>query len=1316
MGNASYTQTSFLGGEISRFAQGQFDKPFYKKSLNKVFNFWPTDEGALARRPGFRCLGSTHKGEEGRLVTFNFSEATPYNLEFTDNLIRMWSNKNLADTNDSQLVAGITSASPAVFSLNQPVTWQTGDGAYFTFDSAQGAFAGAELLNKQFILTMLSTTTFTVADALTGVVVSTVNFPNTGGVRPIVNHALHLQTTYSISSNDWHSVRAVQGYNLTVLLHTSVAPRALEVAAPPTATDFATFAYGVAPFKDGPYLDPIVGTVAYTSSTTSLVQVTIGYPQWIATNTVYGLGALVTYNNNDYISLINNNSNQQPDTSTLAWQVLSAGSALNSGRGFLSTDLGRMIRIYYNPRIWSPTVTYAAGANVTYNGAFFTALTGSNLNNEPDISLSAWALNTSIAYWTWGKVITVVSSNSVIIQLQGSVLLDTTPVLTWRLGAWSDTTGWPTCGCYQEGRLWYSGAIPNRTDSSKPNEPFNMAPTGQDGTVADNNAITYTFNADENNPVFWGIPDHDGILWGTQEGEFLMTSGTPGAPMSPTNIKARRETKYGSSNILPVRTGLTICFVKRYARRLMEYLADAISSRFFGNDLTQNARHLGARGFEELAYQEELIPTVWGRCKDGSLIGSTYRRNSTYSTQEPEFNAWHQHLLGSERVIDSIAVGSSVNGTLDALSLVSNDQASDVHFVEQMTTLLDEEAPVTQSWFLDTAVTPGAAAADIHALFSTSTTGSASLDAGMRLPNATAFLQSAVKPIIAAGSISDPSAFWIGGYINPGASCALQVENIAVNNVNNNAAISATYTSSTFSHTPTDMSWGASPNGRYIAMYLGDSTTHIAIAIFDTQTLTFGTPLLVTLGANLLYVRQIAWVDNTHLVLTNYSSTTAGVEVFSVSGTTVTALGFTAVWGSGSTLTRSTLGFRQFIPNPNGNGLIHFMTNISGSSFSEIYGVSLSWTSGALVVGSTYTIVSGLSPGSTPPTGYWDIVQTNPTIGEWTFSYFTTTFYCFLSFIPSTNSATVTRDFQKFLTVFSDMSFTTTNYLSGTNTLIVAQQSNFENSLRVSNIFLDERSFILLNQEAVVSNVVNTGGTCYGVPIGSDRFIVLGSSGGNFNIGNIVIAKDTTGQPSQVTFYGLDNYEGKKVSVFAAAIDCGDYIVKDGEITIDLEIVDPVTGWAFNEQSFKLLQPNADEFSELSVTVLWRGITYKIPCVIGFNYVSRGQLCRPEMPVDTGAKNGPGFGKKRKTARYAMQVVNAISVRLGTLFSKTKPAPLTKIDAGGKRLNYLETFSGIVRETLDDDFSYDSMLAFEVTRPYPCTITILGGFIETTDV
>lgn len=955
MTTASYAQTSFLGGEISQWAQGQYDDPLYKKSASSLSNTIVVDEGAATRRPGFKRLGTTRLGKAGRLIPFDFAEDSPYNMEFTDGYLRFWNGNSLVDTNDSHMIQTIEGSGTATFVIAKAVTWQTGDLAYFSFGNPAQAVAGNVLLNREFVLTMLSSTTFTLADAITGEVITSSTFTeqtlavlgagissssisttsfsgsalssiNIYNISATVHHVAAIPTEYFQATDDWHSLRAVQGLtssgkSLSVLLHTSVAPQALEVLVPPTVSAFAAFEYSQAVFEDGPYLDQPNNAIATASAVSGNIQVVVGYPAWVST-TVYGLGVPVTYSGQDYVSLVNNNKATTPSSSPASWQSIPLGSMIGTS-GFVATDVGRMIRLFSAPAVWDPTVTYAAGNTVAYGGvvaqgsaSYFTSLISSNMNNQPDISTTDWVLNTTAAIYTWGVITSVLNANTVQVQLNGSNLLYTTPCPAFQIGAWSETTGFPTAGCYQGGRFWYAGAIPNRVDSSQSNDPFNMAPTLPDGTVTDNCGITYTFNSNSVDEILSMEPQPTGILVFSAKGEYLLSSGTGNGPITPSSIAESPATKYGSSDILPVKTGLSLCFVQKYGRRVLEYLADVFSARFYGPDLTTRVRHIGQKQFMELAYQQEPAPLVWARMGDGSIAATTYRRVSLFSNQPPEFNAWHQHSLGSERLVESICVGPSTGteNILDTLAMVTNDPATNIRYIEALTPLLDETDPLTLSWFLDSAVVP------------------------------------------------------------PAASLA------------NNA----------------------------------------------------------------------------------------------------------------------------------------------------------------------------------------------------------------------------------------------------------------------------------------------------------------------------------------ITFYGLSYLNGKKVSVFAAAIDCGDYIVTNGQVTVPLGTMDTITGNSFDTNHFNVLQPLASEFSDLSVMVVNGGLTFSIPCVIGFNYLSQGQMCRPQLPIDTGAKNGPGFGKLRRTSKYAINLVASLGVKVGMNF--TDMLTVNYATPKGNLPPYLSTYTGIIREPLNDDFTYDSMLCWSTTRPYPATVVTFGGFIETQDI
>jgi hypothetical protein len=886
--------TSFLGGEISQYSQGRYDRPDYRTSLRVCLNAFPLEGGAWTRRPGTKYAGHTRGGAAGRVMKFDFEQDAPITKEYTDGYLRFRSGATLIGTNDDATIVAISSANPAVVQVSSAVTWATGNTVVFPGASTP------LLENRQFTITVSDTTHFSLQDALTGANID----GSTLGALPggtTVRRVHELTTVYVGQS--WQDLRAVQAETTDVLLTPRLAPQILSVSTLPSDDVSPQFSIAPAVLQDGPYLDPPTNGAQVTpSALTGNVTLTLGFPAYVSTQ-AYAKDSFVSASGVNYKSLIDQNIGNTPVSSPSAWAPTSAGAAINDGRGFLGTDVGRLIRFYSEPVAWTAASSYSSGQIVSYNptgkpgAATYWQAAASTTNNPPGSDLTHWTLITTnaAALWTWGKITglsnvidralagstsignltsggglaaafdgnfsksvglcarfvdgasgvfippsttllltryvgknysgasaqkisqvtvypssdagmgygsvayggglspqtvsftinlraknslpvgsadgtllgsatfagispttTVVSNDQVTAwnyvwvemfvstttsssayatqyefslnlsqvtfyspttsssagctaEILGPALLYSQPITTWRLGAYSDTTGWPTCGCYDGGRLVLGGAIPNRWDACVSNgisgNTINFAPTDVYGVVAASNAISYTFNSDSVNPIFWMSPELQGIVMGTQAGEWLVQAPTSGA-LSPTNVSARRVTKIGCANIEPRRTEHTLIFIKRYARKLMEYFADVYSGKYSAPNLADKAQHIVSAGAAELAYTEAVTPVLWGRDESGSMFGVTYKRDSLASGQGPTFYAWHRHELGSDRVVESMCSGPSVNGDLDTLTMVTNDLTTNVRHVELLTDMPDETATLASSWFLDDAVNP----------------------------------------------------------------------------------------------------------------------------------------------------------------------------------------------------------------------------------------------------------------------------------------------------------------------------------------------------------------------------------------------------------------------------------------------------------------------------------------------------------------------------------------------------------------------------------------------------------------------------------
>lgn len=175
-----------------------------------------------------------------------------------------------------------------------------------------------------------------------------------------------------------------------------------------------------------------------------------------------------------------------------------------------------------------------------------------------------------------------------------------------------------------------------------------------------------------------------------------------------------------------------------------------------------------------------------------------------------------------------------------------------------------------------------------------------------------------------------------------------------------------------------------------------------------------------------------------------------------------------------------------------------------------------------------------------------------------------------------------------------------------------------------------------------------------------------------------------------VKLYGLWHLRGQtNITAFLAGLDCGDHTVAaDGTMTVNYG-TDPD---ALFTHSYYVAHPTA---------------------VVGYKYTSQGQILRPGTKEEAGAMNGPPLAKARRAHMLGANVVNAVGVSFGTDFTTAKAAQFST--KGGTPYTKAQMYTDIYWDTLDDTYSFDSMLCWQVIRPYPCTIASIGSFLSTQD-
>ena len=284
--------------------------------------------------------------------------------------------------------------------------------------------------------------------------------------------------------------------------------------------------------------------------------------------------------------------------------TLSDASMVNGGDGFLSTDVGRHLRI-----------------------------------------------RGSDTFWRWAVIEEVDSTTQIKARLQGDPLPDTSPIREWRLGLYSDTTGWPAVGVFFEDRLCLGGpeSFPNSVAMSVTGAYTTFAPTNGAGDVLDTSAILAVLNSRKVGTPRWLMPTQTSLLVGTINGDWSL-SATERAAVTPTNIRAEPITTRGSAFVDPVLVDSQVLRVDRAGRKLNELVFSDETQGFRSPNLSVFAPHLGVNGFSKIVFAESPHNIAWLLDNNGQWFGFTYDR-------EQGVLPWHPHTIGgSTPVIEDIEV------------------------------------------------------------------------------------------------------------------------------------------------------------------------------------------------------------------------------------------------------------------------------------------------------------------------------------------------------------------------------------------------------------------------------------------------------------------------------------------------------------------------------------------------------------------------------------------------------------------------------------------------------------------------------------
>ncbi|MFK4647223.1 hypothetical protein ABIF96_005797 [Bradyrhizobium ottawaense] len=272
----------------------------------------------------------------------------------------------------------------------------------------------------------------------------------------------------------------------------------------------------------------------------------------------------------------------------------------------------------------------------------------------------------------WGVITAYSTAQSVTVLLYRD-LPDTAPLEAWRLGAWSDTTGWPHTATFYQQRLFTArnSNQPQTIWASQSGDFQNMRPDAWVAgakSVQDSSALNFTLASGIAAPISW-LTGARRLIAGTAIGQWYISS--KGAVLTPSDFSADPQTSVKARDVAPVTINSGAIFIQRAKRAVYDLNYSFQIDGLKASDITILSDHIGKASFAQVVYQAEPTSNVWGRLEDGTLACMTYK---------PDQNVigWTPCVLGasvgSAAVVEAIATIPGNDDSGQVYSSINRDE------------------------------------------------------------------------------------------------------------------------------------------------------------------------------------------------------------------------------------------------------------------------------------------------------------------------------------------------------------------------------------------------------------------------------------------------------------------------------------------------------------------------------------------------------------------------------------------------------------------------------------------------------------------
>jgi hypothetical protein len=574
-------QTNFAAGELSPSIQGFINLKEYQGGLLTMENFLPDNNGGATFRQGTYYAANTAGNNQAVLLPFIFNKTDAYVLEFSNLRLRFYTQNG-----QEQVTFAVSNA-----------TWSSGTA---TVTCGTHCFLAGDTVTVSGITPSGYNGTFTLTAVTATTVKYTVANPGSYTSGGQVQGAYQLVTPYTLAPN---SVTQVED-----LMYMADGKHPIQVL-----TRLGAANWTIAPLTTvcGPFKTPnsaagatmSVSGNTLTNAANIFASTDVGRPIIVFDSTGSSNGSAGSWKWG-YISTYHSATSVDIDQ----WRQTTAGRTTN-----VSYSAGLTIS---NAVFKDNAITFTVGVNSIQPGMKVVVASVS-----PSGYNGTYTVNTRT-----GNHFTVSKSSDPGAYSSGGTV-NSTSTADWALGAWSDTTGYPTCVCFHQERLVAGGAT---SDSSLQATVFNgsviglfdtFAPFDPDGTVNPDNAYQLQIASGRADGIKWIESAPKFLAIGTGAAEYIVSSQGPA--ITPTDFDVQQQTVLGSSGLQPVCLSYRLLVPQRGNYYLHDWMYNWQIGSFRSELINKQADHVMKPSVVDLDYQLNPVPTAWMTRSDGQAVTAT---------------------------------------------------------------------------------------------------------------------------------------------------------------------------------------------------------------------------------------------------------------------------------------------------------------------------------------------------------------------------------------------------------------------------------------------------------------------------------------------------------------------------------------------------------------------------------------------------------------------------------------------------------------------------------------------------------------------